>query len=100
MGLISEKMKFDFLVRLKFDISEGYDKAGIKTAYNDFARTLRTDNLKEKKSKTEKFLLKELKELISLDIKNKRNLMKNIGSYVRNLIKNGMSSVMVKFKNG
>ena len=65
MGLISEKMKFDFLVRLKFDISEGYDKAGIKTAYNDFARTLRTDNLKEKKSKTEKFLLKELKELIS-----------------------------------
>ena len=68
MGLISEKMKFDFLVRLKFDISEGYDKAGIKTAYNDFARTLRTDNLKEKKSKTEKFLLKELKELISLDI--------------------------------
>jgi len=70
MGLISEKMKFDFLVRLKFDISEGYDKAGIKTAYNDFARTLRTDNLKEKKSKTEKFLLKELKELISLDIKN------------------------------
>ena len=70
MGLISEKMKFDFLVRLKFDISEGYDKAGIKTAYNDFARTLRTDNLKEKKSKIEKFLLKELKELISLDIKN------------------------------
>lgn len=69
MGLISEKMKFDFLVRLKFDISEGYDKAGIKTAYNDFVRTLRTDNLKEKKSKTEKFLLKELKELISLDIK-------------------------------
>ena len=100
MGLISEKMKFDFLVRLKFDISEGYDKAGIKTAYNDFARTLRTDNLKEKKSKTEKVLLKELKELIFLDIKNKRNLMKNIGSYVRSLRKNGMSSVMVKFKNG
>ena len=100
MGLISEKMKFDFLVRLKFDISEGYDKAGIKTAYNDFARTLRTDNLKEKKSKTEKFLLKELKELIFLDIKNKRNLMKNIGSYVRNLRKNGVNLVMVKFKNG
>ena len=38
MGLISEKLKFDFLVRLKFDISEGYDKTGIKTAYNDFAR--------------------------------------------------------------
>jgi hypothetical protein len=74
MELISEKMKFDFLVRLKFDISEGYDKAGIKTAYNDFARTLRTDNLKEKKSKTEKFLLKELKELIFFGYRKSRRI--------------------------
>lgn len=73
-SILSDDLRFDFLVRLKFNLKDGnYHKAGIRTAYNDFARTLKgfeKVNLHSKKVEMEALLLSELKKIIALDIKN------------------------------
>lgn len=73
-SILSDDLRFDFLVRLKFNLKDSnYHKAGIRTAYNDFARTLKDfekADLHSKKVEMEAFLLSELKKFIALDIKN------------------------------
>jgi hypothetical protein len=65
----------EFLVRLYFDISQGFEKAAAKRAYRDFSRTLRDLNKVESEKKrikdeVENVLLEQIKIVLTSTMSN------------------------------
>ena len=74
-SILTEKLRQDFFIRLYFDISKGYEMAGIKRAFLDFSRTLKIkdNNRANLKQNAENFLLAELKHLAEKEFSNQQD---------------------------
>ena len=61
-SILTEDLRENFFIRLYFDDSEGFYKAGIKRAFLDFSRTLKIkdENREGLKESAEKFILVQL----------------------------------------
>ena len=92
-NILSEKLKEEFYITLYFNISDGYENAGLKRAYLDFNRTLKIkDGNQEgrnlKQNKAQSFLEKELKSLINNQINSQTDFDKKHKNLCNRLIQN------------
>lgn len=74
-NLLTNKIKEDFFITLYFNISKGYEFAGLRRAYLDFNRTLKIKDGDESNRisiqlETQNYLQEELKILISKNIES------------------------------
>ena len=74
-SVLSEQLRQDFFIRLYFDISNGFEMAGIKRAFLDFSRTLKIKDNKRAnlKNDAENYLLTELKCITEMEFFNQEN---------------------------
>jgi hypothetical protein len=68
-SILTDNLRENFFIRLYFDDSEGFYKAGIKRAFLDFSRTLKIqdDNRSILKANAENFILTQLKKATQTD---------------------------------
>lgn len=91
--LISEKIKEDFYITLYFNLTEGYENAGLKRAYLDFNRTLKIKEGNQeardtKQRNAQSYLKEELEKLISKEINSQQKFDIEHEILCKNLINN------------
>lgn len=64
-SILTNQIKEDYFIKLYFNISDGFELAGIKRAYLDFCRTLKIEDEKriDFREKIENYLLINLKKI-------------------------------------